>query len=64
MATDKRQFTMRMQDENYEKIRYLAYLEHRSIAMEIEHAITCYIRQHEDKYGSIVIPSTQLESSE
>ena len=47
MATDKRQFTLRVQDETYEKIRYLAYVERRSIAMEIEHAMLDYIARYE-----------------
>lgn len=61
MATDKRQFTMRMQEETYEKIRYLAYAERRSIAMEIEHAITCYIEQYEQSHGAIPVPSPAEE---
>ena len=33
MATDKRQFTLRIQNDTYEKIRCLARIEHRSIAI-------------------------------
>ena len=47
MATDKRQFTLRIQDETYEKMRYLAYVERRSIAMEIETAMLAYLRIRE-----------------
>ena len=53
MATDKRQFTLRIQDETYEKMRYLAYVERRSIAMEIETAMLSYISAYEKKHGSI-----------
>ena len=56
MATDKRQFTLRVQDETYEKIRYLAYVEHRSIAMEIETALLSYISAFEKEHGTIQLP--------
>lgn len=62
MSTDKRQFTLRMQDETYEKVRYLAFFERRSIAMEIEHIVLEYIRQHEDQYGEIEIIDPSEES--
>lgn len=55
MATDKRQFTLRMQDETYEKVRYLAYAERRSIAMEIEHIIQQYAKEYEQTHGVIPI---------
>ncbi len=57
MATDKKQFTLRMQDETYEKARYLAFVERRSIAMEIEHIITEYAKEFERKNGPIPIPA-------
>ena len=53
MATDKRQFTLRIQNDTYEKMRYLAHVEHRSIAMEIETAMIAYISDYEGKYGQI-----------
>lgn len=56
MATDKRQFTLRIQEDTYEKIRHLAYLERRSIAMEIEMAIIAYIQAFEEKHGPLQIP--------
>lgn len=61
MATDKRQFTMRMQEETYEKVRYLAFAERRSIAMEIEHILLQYIKNYESSYGTIQIPSPSEE---
>lgn len=63
MATDKRQFTLRMQDETYEKVRYLAYVDRRSIAMEIEHIINQYASQYEAEHGPIPIQSS-TESDE
>ncbi len=61
MATDKRQFTLRVQDETYEKIRYLAYVERRSIAMEIEHALLTYIAVYESQHGTITVPHEPCE---
>jgi hypothetical protein len=55
MATDKRQFTLRLQDDNFEKIRFLADLDKRSIAMEIEYIIERYIGDYEKEHGHIKI---------
>lgn len=62
MATDKRQFTLRVQDETYEKLRFLAFHDRRSIAMEIEHIVLAYISQYEEEHGEIQIfkPSDSL----
>lgn len=57
MATDKRQFTLRLQDETYERVRYLAYVERRSISMEIEHMINTYADNYEKEHGSIPLPA-------
>ena len=59
MATDKRPTTLRLPDDLYEKIRYLAYLDHRSLNMEIEHAIQAYIADFELKHGPLTFPSVQ-----
>ena len=56
MATDKRQFTLRIQDDTYEKMRFLAYAERRSIAMEIETAMLAYIAAYESQHGPIQLP--------
>lgn len=61
MATDKRQFTLRVQDETYEKIRFLAYIEHRSVSMEIETAMLSYIENYESKHGVISLPKLDEE---
>ena len=39
MATNKRVFTMRMQPENFNKIRVIAAINKRSVAMQIEYLI-------------------------
>ena len=59
MATDKRQFTMRMQDDTYEKIRYLAFTDRRSIAMEIEHILLEHIAAWEAQHGPIRVPEEE-----
>lgn len=56
MATDKRQFTLRVQEDTYEKMRYLAFIERRSIAREIEAAMLAYIAAYETRHGPIQIP--------
>jgi predicted DNA-binding protein len=55
MATDKRPTMLRLPESTYEKVRYLAYVERRSINMEIEHAIENYITDYERDHGSIPI---------
>lgn len=61
MATDKRQVTLRIQDGTYEKMRYLAYIERRSIAMEIETAMLAYISDYEKKHGTITVQPADRE---
>ncbi|NPV93205.1 MAG: Arc family DNA-binding protein [Firmicutes bacterium] len=51
MTTYKRQFTLRMQEEIYEKIKYIASKERRSIAMQIEYAIEYFIASYEKERG-------------
>ncbi len=59
MATDKKVFTLRMQESTYEKVRYLAYFERRSVAMEIEHILLQYIEAFEDQNGTIETPNAE-----
>ena len=54
MATDKRQFTMRMQPENYDKIKVIAALNKRSIAAQIEYLLEQCINGYEAEHGAIV----------
>lgn len=55
MATDKRQFTLRVQEEVFEKVRFISLKEHRSIAMQIEYIVERYITDYEAKHGTIQI---------
>lgn len=54
MATDKRQFTLRMQPENYDKIKVIAALNKRSIAAQIEYLLEQCINGYEAEHGAIV----------
>lgn len=53
MATDKRAFTMRMNPENFEKIKFIAADNKRSIAMQIEYLIEECIQSYELQNGPI-----------
>lgn len=56
MATDKRQFTLRVQPESFEKLKYISDMEHRSISMEVEHIVLSYISEYEKINGEILLP--------
>ena len=56
MATDKRQFTMRMQPENFEKMKVIALKNKRSMAMQIELLIEECITSYEQEHGEIKLP--------
>ncbi len=62
MPTNKRAFTMRMQPENFEKIRYIAESNKRSIAMQIEFLIENCISDFEKQNGKI--PLDKQETTE
>ncbi len=62
MATEKRQFTLRMQESTYEKVRYLAFVDRRSIAMEIEHIINKYANEYEKENGPIPVENSFEDS--
>ena len=51
MSTEKRAFTMRMQEDNFEKIKLIAERNKRSIAMQIEFLIEACIAQYEKQQG-------------
>ncbi len=55
MATSKRPTMLRLPEEVYEKVRYLAYVERRSMNMQIEHALGRYISDYERDHGVIPI---------
>lgn len=54
MSTNKKPTTLRLPDELHEKLRYLAYIDRRSINMEIEFIISSYIAKFEEMNGSII----------
>lgn len=56
MATDKRPTMLRLPETLYEKVRYLAYAERRSVNMQIEHALSKYVSDYESEHGSIPVP--------
>lgn len=53
MATNKRPFTLRMSDEVFDKIGFLATREHRSITNYIEYVLLTHLEEIEAKYGEI-----------
>ena len=55
MSTDKRRYTLRLQDENFDKIKYIAEKSKRSIAMQIEFIIEEYIDKFEKDNGAIIL---------
>ena len=61
MATDKRPTMLRLPESTFEKIRYLAYVERRSMNMEIEHALEVYIAAYEQQHGPIQLPEHDAE---
>ena len=62
MATDKKPTMLRLTSDMYEKIRYLAYLEHRSMNAEIEYAIDSYIAFFEKQHGPINLPDISKDT--
>lgn len=48
MATTKRVFTLRMEDETFDKIGLLATKQHRSLTNYIEYVLLEHIRQLEE----------------
>ena len=61
MATEKRPTMLRLPEDIYEKVRYLAYVERRSVNMQIEHALATYIASYENQHGPIPLPETSEE---
>jgi len=55
--TEKRAFTLRMQEINYEKIKLIAAKNKRSIAMQIEYLIEECIEKFEKENGTIEVSS-------
>jgi hypothetical protein len=53
MPTDKKVFTLRLQKDNFDKIKYIAAKNKRSIAMQIEYLVEQAIEEYEKKQGKI-----------
>ena len=53
MATNKRVFTLRLEDEVFDKIGYLATAEHRSMTNYIEYVLLKHITEIENETGEI-----------
>lgn len=53
MATNKRVFTLRLSDEVFDKIGFLATNEHRSLNNYIEHVLIRHIEETEKENGKI-----------
>lgn len=62
MAYGKRSTTLRLPEEIYEKIRYLAFIERRSVNMQIEYTLSEYISGYERQYGVIKLPKSRRDS--
>ncbi len=62
MASGKRSTTLRLPEEIYEKIRYLAFVERRSVNMQIEYTLSEYISGYERQYGVIKLPKSRRDS--
>lgn len=61
MATNKIPTMLRLPDELYNKIKYLAQLERRSMNMEIEFAISQYISSYEKANGIIDVSALHVD---
>ncbi|WP_135554525.1 Arc family DNA-binding protein [Paenibacillus cymbidii] len=53
MATNKRVFTLRLEESNFDKIKFIADKNKRSIAMQIEYLIEQHIEEFEKTHGVI-----------
>jgi hypothetical protein len=47
MPTDKKVFTLRLKEDNFNKIKYIATKNKRSIAMQIEYLVEQSIEEYE-----------------
>lgn len=61
MATSKIPTMLRLPEQLHEKVKLLADIEHRSMNMEIEYALSKYVSDYESQNGTIPL-STPSES--
>ena len=59
MATNKRVFTLRLSDEVFDKIGFLATKEHRSMTNYIEYVLMQHLEQIEREHGEIETGQTE-----
>lgn len=59
MATNKRVFTLRLQDDVFDKIEYLAEEEHSSMTNFIEYVLLQYLNKYQEENGEILLPYKQ-----
>lgn len=55
MATNKRVFTLRLEDDVFDKIGVLATREHRSVTNYIEYVLLKHITEVEQEKGKIIL---------
>ncbi len=63
MATNKRVFTLRMEDAIFDKIGILATSAHRSMTNYIEYVLLEHIKQYEDEHGVIQTGQKQVDEN-
>lgn len=61
MATNKRVFTLRLEDEIFDKIGALATAEHRSLTNYIEYVLLKHINEVEQERG-VINPSSEKDN--
>ena len=59
MPSSKRIFTLRLEDEDYEKMRRIAANDNRSMANYIEKMVKAEIASYEAANGEIVLPESE-----
>lgn len=62
MATNKRVFTLRLEDEIFDKIGVLATAQHRSMTNYIEYVLLKHIREIEQTEGIIQVAIAQEDN--
>lgn len=60
MATNKKVFTLRLEDEIFDKIGALATAEHRSLTNYIEYVLLKHINEVEQEQG-VIVPDSEKD---
>lgn len=63
MATNRKSFVLRMQQENFDKIKVIADENKRSIARQIEFLLEQFIKSYESQNGKIAVSSDKSKSN-